>query len=291
MGTKPIPSYVILPIPTPWGPLVTQWPTETERSTKANVHGWRSPAAVQSRLDTLRPSPNEGYTLYLAPEQLPSLPRPLLKAVPDIGPSPTGAVLFGSAKSQLVVLPPFAISASGPVTGWDSGPLMSTLQRERDIAVVLLRLGRYAVGVFRGTKLVASKTDTRYVKGKHKAGGTSQLRFQRIRENQARALFDKTCEMVRQVFGPYEDSLHNLALGGERHTLLGLRERCPYLARFASGLIPRVLEARVPNLETLQKCGPRLYESLLVEVAPPIPLPAALGASLKGEGQAGNIFI
>ena len=50
--------------------------------------------------------------------------------------------------------------------GWDAGTLMSTLQRERDIAVVLLRLGRFAVGVFRGTKLIASKTDTRYVKGK-----------------------------------------------------------------------------------------------------------------------------
>ena len=130
------------------------------------------------------------------------------------------------------------------------------------------------MGVFRGTKLIASKTDTRYVKGKHKAGGTSQLRFQRIRENQARALFDKTCEVAHQVFQPYEDSLHNLALGGERHTLLGLRERCPYLSRFEGGRLPRVLEARVPNLETLQKCGPRLYESLLVEVAPPVPLPA-----------------
>ena len=291
METNPVPSYVNVSIPTPWGPPVTQSPTGFEGSAKANVHGWRSPAAVQSRLDTLRPAPNEGYTLYLAPEQLSSLPRPLLEAVPDLGSSPTGTVLFGSAQRQLVVLPPFSIGTRPAVTGWDSGPLMSTLQRERDIAVVLLRLGRYAVGVFRGTKLVASKTDTRYVKGKHKAGGTSQLRFQRIRENQARALFDKTCEMARQVFGPYEDSLQNLVLGGERHTLLGLRERCPYLSRFESGLIRRVLEARVPNLETLQKCGPRLYESLLVEVTPPVPLPALLGASLKGYGQAGNISI
>ncbi len=162
------------------------------------------------------------------------------------------------------------------MAGWDSGPLMSMLQQERDIAVVLVRLGRFAVGVFRGAKLIASKTDTRYVKGKHKAGGTSQLRFQRIRENQARALFDKTCEVARHVFGPYEDSLRHLAVGGERHTLLGLRERCAYLSRFDGGQIPRVLEARVPNLETLQRCGPRLYESLLVEVTPPVTLPLGL---------------
>ena len=243
-------------------------------ASKAVVHGWRSPAAVQSKVDTLKPNPTEGYTLYLAPDGLAGLPRALTEAVPDLGSWSAGAVVFGSAQRQLVVLPPFAVDSRDAVAGWDAGPLMSTLQRQRDIAVVLLRLGRYAVGVFRGANLIASKTDTRYVKGKHKAGGTSQLRFQRIRENQARALFDKTCVIGRQVFGPYEDSLGNLALGGERYTLLGLRERCPYLARFDRGLLPRVLEARVPNLETLQKCGPRLYESMLVEVAPPVPLPA-----------------
>ena len=243
---------------------------------KAVVHGWRSPAALQSKLDTLKPNPTEGYTLYLAHDGLSGLPRALTEAVPDLGSWPTGAVVFGSAQRQLVVLPPFTVEGRDAVVGWDAGFLMSTLQRERDIAVVLLRLGRFAVGVFRGPKLIASKTDTRYVKGKHKAGGTSQLRFQRIRENQARALFVKTCEMAKRVFGPYEDSLHHLALGGEKYTLLGLRERCPYLVRLKKGLLPRVLEARVPNFETLQKCGPRLYESMLLEVSPPVPLPATL---------------
>ena len=271
---------------------MTQLPTNLDYragTAKATVHGWRSPAAVQSKLDTLRPGPNEGYTLYLAHERLSGLPRPLLEAVPDLASWPTGAAVFGSAQWQMVVLPPFAISSRDAVTGWDSGHLMSILQRERDIGVVLLRLGRFAVGVFRGAKLIASKTDTRYVKGKHKAGGTSQLRFQRIRENQARALFDKTCEVARQVFGPYDNSLRHLALGGERHTLLGLRERCPYLARFDDGLLPRTLEARVPNFEALRGCGPRLYESLLVEVAPPVPLPAGLMHPLPPRKQAGNI--
>ena len=254
---------------------MTQGPTDPPyrvSPAQANVHGWRAPAAVQSQLDRLRPGLDEGYTLYLAADQLPALPKSLLDAVSELGSWSTGAVVFGSGQRQVVVLPPFPVGGSDAVVGWDYGPLMSTLQRERDIALVLLRLGRYAIGVFRGTNLVASKTDTRYVKGRHKAGGTSQLRFQRIRENQAKALFDKTCEVARQLFGPYEDSLHHLALGGERHTLLGFQGRCPYMSRFEGGLLPRVLEARVPNLEALQKCGPRLYESMLVEVTPPVPL-------------------
>lgn len=255
---------------------MTQGPTGSEyrvSTSQANVYGWRSPVALQSQLDRLRPGLGEGYTLYLTAEQLPALPKPLLDAVTELGAWSTGAVVFGSGQSQVVVLPPFPLGGADAVAGWDYSPLMSMLQQEQDIGVVLLRLGRYAIGVFRGTKLIASKTDTRYVKGKHKAGGTSQLRFQRIRENQAKALFDKTCEVARQLFGPYEDSLHHLALGGERHTLLGFQGRCPYMSRFEGGLLPRVLEARVPNLEALQKCGPRLYESMLVEVTPPVPLP------------------
>ena len=49
---------------------------------------------------------------------------------------------------------------------------------------MLVRLGRFSVATYRGGKLAASKTDSRYVKGKHHAGGTSQLRYTRVREGQ-----------------------------------------------------------------------------------------------------------
>ena len=78
------------------------------------------------------------------------------------------------------------------------------LDTEYVLGIVLLRLGRYAIGVLRGNRLIASKTDSRYMKNRHRAGGQSQRRFERSRERLIRELYDKTCEMARTVFAPYE---------------------------------------------------------------------------------------
>ena len=237
---------------------------------------WRTPAALERALDAFRPGAVEGVALHLPPDGSAAAPPALVELVPELRSWPAGAMVFASAQRQLIVLPPFLLArpqgAGSEDASQSAARLLDALRQERTIAVALLRLGRFAVGVFRGQDLIASKTDTRYVKGKHKAGGTSQLRFQRIREKQARELFDKTCAVARQVFAPYQGSLHHLALGGERHTLLGLRERCPYLADLGCDLLPRTLDVRTPNLEALRGCGPRLYESLTLEVAPPAPL-------------------
>src|SRR5215472_10270806 len=59
---------------------------------------------------------------------------------------------------------------------------------DRTVGVLLVRLGGYAAGVFQGTEpiLVASKVGSRLVHGRSAAGGQSQQRFARRRENQAR---------------------------------------------------------------------------------------------------------
>ena len=76
-------------------------------------------------------------------------------------------------------------------------PLRELLRSSPVIGVVLLRLGRYAIGVLRGDKLIATKTDSRYMKNRHRAGGQSQRRFARSRERLIRELYDKTCEVTR----------------------------------------------------------------------------------------------
>ena len=57
---------------------------------------------------------------------------------------------------------------------------------DRTVGVLLVRLGGYAVGVFTGSppRLVDSKTGSRLVHGRSAAGGWSQHRFARRRENQ-----------------------------------------------------------------------------------------------------------
>jgi hypothetical protein len=68
-----------------------------------------------------------------------------------------------------------------------------------DWAVLLVRKGGFAVGRLAGTELVESKVGQRHVQGRTKAGGQSQQRFARRRENQARAAFEAAAEHAARL--------------------------------------------------------------------------------------------
>ena len=65
--------------------------------------------------------------------------------------------------------------------------LLEIAPRPRRIGLLLARKGAVAVGVAEGGEVVASKVDTHYVQGRTAAGGWSQQRFARRRDNQAKA--------------------------------------------------------------------------------------------------------
>jgi len=175
--------------------------------------------------------------------------------------SETGAVFFWSDERRLVVLPPFPLPEALCRAGCDALPLRLLLARPRKVGVVLLRLGRYAVGVFEGERLVDSKSGHRFVKGRHKAGGQSQTRFARIREKQAREMFEKACEEVRARFEPLERELDHVFLGGERHTLGAFLKRCPYLRRLADRTMGRLLPVARPGQEALEAVSQEIWKS------------------------------
>ncbi len=185
----------------------------------------------------------------------------LVRNAPKLEGSETGSVVFWSEGSVLAILPPFPVESDQVLDGWDASPLRTLLGREYMLGVVLLRLGRFAVGVFQGDVLLSSKTDTRYVKGKHSAGGQSQKRFERIREKQAQELFDKTCTIVREKFAPYEDRLDYILLGGERFTLQGFLKRCDYLSRLSPRILGRTLNVRDPKHVALEGVIETVWES------------------------------
>ena len=167
---------------------------------------WLSKRRLESLLDTLDAVPPlEALTLSLTPgaslesvnlvepQHIQWLDEIRAFASDRLAASETGAVVFWSDPLQLLVLPPFPMTNSSKSTGLDTSPLRALMQRAFTLGVVLLRLGRYSVGVFKGDVLLTSKTDTRYVKGRHSAGGTSQRRFARIRQKQIYELFVKAC--------------------------------------------------------------------------------------------------
>jgi hypothetical protein len=129
------------------------------------------------------------------------------------------------------------------------------------VGVILLRLGRFSVGVFKGELLLTSKTDARYVKGRHRAGGSSQRRFERIREKQIYELFTKACSVVADRFSPYEEDLDYILLGGERHTLMDFLKECQFLRRTRSPILKRTLHMREPKLRELERTPQEMWKS------------------------------
>jgi hypothetical protein len=177
-----------------------------------------------------------------------------------------GAAMFWDAQTLRVVLPPFPIAGKPLASGLDTTPLLELLQTEPMIGVCIVRLGRFGVGVYQGSKLLDSKTDRRFVKGRHKKGGSSSNRFRRIREKQADELYKKVCTVLQEHFEPYERKLDHFFLGGEASTLVGFRGRCTYLKTFNKVLRTRVLDIREPGHEALQKLPRTLWESIVYEV-------------------------
>jgi len=142
----------------------------------------------------------------------------------------------------------------------------------RTVGVLLVRLGGYAVGVFTGDppQLAASKTGSRLVHGRAAAGGWSQHRFARRRENQATAALRAAADTALAVLGPYEGRLDAVVLGGDRRTMAGVRAD-PRLAPFIALAVERFLTVPDPRLAVL-KDTPRLFRAIriqLTEADPP----------------------
>lgn len=82
-----------------------------------------------------------------------------------------------------------------------------------DWGVLLVRRGGFAVARLEGERVVASKVGQRHVQGRTKAGGQSQQRFARRRDNQARQAFeaaaDHAVRLLEGLRGP-------LVVGGDR---------------------------------------------------------------------------
>lgn len=173
----------------------------------------------------------------------------------------TGIVGLQAGEHALVIVPPFPALENKLIPHWDATPLLELLAADYLVGVVLLRLGRFSVAVYRGDQLLASKTDARYVKGRHRAGGSSQRRFERIREGQMRQIYDKTCEAVAAQFEPFSTRLDYVVLGGERITLNNFRKVCPYLERFQDKILDRRLNIRDPKRDTLEEVGGLLLQS------------------------------
>ncbi len=188
------------------------------------------------------------------------------EVVRKVGRPDTGVVLFVGEDRALAVVPPFPVDVDHVSQGTDASALTAVLDRRLVVGVVLLRLGRYAVGVVNGDKLVASKTGSRYVKNRHRAGGSSQHRFERSRERLVRELFDAACKIAGDVFGQVDGKLDYLLAGGERHTLDAFIKRCDLMQRHSTITLSRTLDVVRPGQAALERIHNEVWKSRVIEL-------------------------
>ena len=219
-------------------------------------------------------------TLYITPKSLLARARStpsVISGRPDdeavtrildvVGESDTGLVLLEGDARAIAICPPFPLPEDVKRTGLVTAPLTRMLDAEYVTGVVLLRLGRYAVGVLRGDRLVASKTAGRYMKSRHRAGGQSQRRFERSRERLIRELYDKTCEIAQDVFAPHRDEMDYVLLGGESTTLSGFMERCGLMRELEPVTLSRRLAIDRPDQKTLNNIAFEAWKSRVYSFA------------------------
>jgi len=183
----------------------------------------------------------------------------------NVGRSKTGGVIFWGDIAKYLVLPPFPLEESLFSSGYDVGPLRALLQQELLVALILLRLGSYAVGVFQGEKLLSSKVGTGLVHSRHRQGGSSAHRFERHREKQMEYFFTRVCGHVREHLEPYLQQLDYVIYGGERHTLLSFRKQCQFLHQLDERTLGTLLNVREPRQATLEAAISQAWSSEVIQ--------------------------
>ncbi|MFC7528824.1 acVLRF1 family peptidyl-tRNA hydrolase [Actinoplanes sp. GCM10030250] len=118
--------------------------------------------------------------------------------------------------------------------------LILQAQAPRRLGLLLARKGAVAVGVADGPELVKSKVDTHYVQGRTAAGGWSQQRFARRRDNQAKAAAADGAGIVGRILLPEVRAMAALVAGGDRtavDAILGAPQLAPVAALRAGRLL------------------------------------------------------
>jgi peptide subunit release factor 1 (eRF1) len=149
--------------------------------------------------------------------------------------------------------PPLDPDVLGARDGLDPEPLLRHVERPRAVGVVLVRLGGYAIGVFAGRELRASKVGSRLVHGRHRAGGSSANRFARRRGNQARAALDAAADTaVALLVQPARaGELDAVVRGGDRRALDEVFADPRLAEEVARLVVERVLEVPDPRRKVL----------------------------------------
>ncbi len=233
-------------------------------------------------LTRLEASPGNYLTAYLSSSSFPryaadrvpgldSLPEDIREALGtevvlrEVQRYGTGAVIFWSENHErFIIVPPFDLPEDKVFRGRPQTSLLhQLLEKERILGIVLVTWGSYAIGVFKGDRLVKSKTGTGYIHKQHRKGGRSEKRFARRTEEQKNSFLRRVANRIGEIFRDYR--LEHIFFGGNRLILKPLVKECSYLESEAQQISNRFVNVRHADggslLESLEEVNKSLVFS------------------------------
>jgi hypothetical protein len=132
----------------------------------------------------------------------------------------------GADGSRFSASLPFASSYAGPAA---APAFCAEATPPSDWGILLVRKGGFAVARLTRDRVTQSKVGQRHVQGRTKAGGQSQQRFARRRDNQARQAYEAAADHAVRILG---DQPLVVVAGGDRAAVLEVLAE-PRLARLA----------------------------------------------------------
>lgn len=160
----------------------------------------------------------------------------------------------GTTATVEVLFEPLGVQAEHD--GLQVDVLVDYARRERRIGLVLARKGAHSVGVAVGAEVVRSRTDRHLLQGRTAAGGWSQQRFARRREQQGRQALARAADDVLELLSGELGTLDAVVLGGDRRALDELRAD-PRLAPIFAKALDRVLDVGEPRRTILDEAAVR----------------------------------
>jgi len=228
-------------------------------------------------LDSLKEAGSPGLTFYFTHGLDDAAVSKELKAFPGITGVPpsirqaivksgNGAVLFWGLEHKYLILPPFPIGEKVVLSGYETDGLAGILKKDYLVAMIVIRMGSYGIGLFNGEKMMDSKVGTGLVHARHKKGGSSQRRYERHRDKQVEYFFTRVCGHVREKLESHLKSIDLLYFGGERNTVKLFTEYCDFLKPLLDRESGVLLNVREPRQKALADAIHIVYSSRVIEL-------------------------
>lgn len=222
-----------------------------------------------SELEKYRSENPDMLTVYVTPKApLPEIPDVLKEKIERIK-TITGLVIFSWEKEgDMVILPPFPVKQNEIFYDkiFRTEQLKNLFTTEYTLGIILLHLGEYAIGIFEGDKLILSKCGKRLVRAKHKKGGYSQARFQRIREIQVNQFFDEVYCMLHDKFETHLDKITYVIYGGPKLTIKNFLKRNHFIKKLSEKTLDRILDVKDVNRKALEDILKEVWKTKVLYV-------------------------